>query len=77
MKTTNKCDPDYWLPDTHRDCPPWRSIEEDARLGDETAAILLAMRSLLETYKVAGLDLYNQIDSINARIDRVQFHDQP
>ena len=76
MEVTNKCEPEFW---TRRDDPPgsvWRNIETVAERGSYTApgynaAALLALRSVLETHRVAGMDIYEQLDELEKRLDGI------
>lgn len=69
--TTNKCEPEAWLhaPITNEEV--WSDLERKAQCNNVSAAALLAHKSLLETHRVAGMDIYERLDKLEARIDKV------
>ena len=68
----NRCDPEHWLADRSGGEHIWAYLERAAHLqGDVHAAALLALRSLLETHRTAGLDLYDRVERLERRTDRL------
>ena len=76
MELNNKCEPGTWLFTKDIDIPVWpwlecRAMNEDYKKSFPAAA-LLALRSTLETHRVAGMDIYNQLDELGKRLDCLQ-----
>lgn len=68
---TNKCDPEAWLGTTEHEPPVWPRLKWQASRNDYPAAALLALRSTLETHRVAGMDIYARLDTIERIMDKL------